>query len=260
MYLLFEYQTVNPFVREFYELILRELETADALAPDLCDAFAEFLDVEIRRHHLLSMKSNEEPKHGEELLEMDEETRVEFETIARRLEKTSAAPCEIPRRLLIAECHYYLRHTKRVLREVQAAMVAGCKSPLLAFSLGYNLFDLAVKEQVSLSPDGRRHEVGDSEAFLARCFEAIEAFLLGIRGKQFDAQILYWVGHMAELIGAHDSARLAYEKCAQRDAQFTKLADQKTNELSEPRASAFAVDPECARRFDSKLFRRLKDV
>lgn len=51
LHLLFQHETVNGFLRDYYRLVYEELTRDESREAALCDLFSEFLDLEIHHHY-----------------------------------------------------------------------------------------------------------------------------------------------------------------------------------------------------------------
>ena len=55
LFLLFEYETLNPFVRELYELVVGRVERAGVAGSEFHDVLSDFLALEIEHYQHISL-------------------------------------------------------------------------------------------------------------------------------------------------------------------------------------------------------------
>ena len=189
------------------------------------------------------MDGGDMPLHGEELLAIGSVAREQIAGIQARALSHQYSPAAA-RGMLVAECAYYLRDVPRVIEHIQAAINAGCQRPILYFSMGYNQFDQAI--QPAIEAGGRLSALGREEfdQAILRCTDSVWSFARALRDEPFDAQIYYWIGVVAETLGANRQALKAYELAALSDPGFAPVLAEKHAALTEgEEAGPAAADP-----------------
>jgi len=238
------FDSYSPFCRAFYRLIYRILSESDERDANVERLFAEFLDIEARRHRGISDAGEGGEIRLLDLLKIANRTREEIETFRRKLPDTISArskSMEVVEHLLRAECHYYLGETEEVVRNLNEAAACGCRDPIIYLALGFNLYCLAVKETTVDGPEVNQRRIVDPEGFAERCHKAVEAFEQGLSGANvpFDAQLYWWIGCVSEMIGEKDEARRAFQAAVEIDpAVFGEEAGKKLADLAPSSADA----------------------
>ena len=114
---------------------------------------------------------------------------------------------------------------------MRKAIDVGCRSPIVYFLLGYNQFELAAQLLMDAGGelDGLDRET--YEAIVYSCTDAAWSFGRGLRDEPFDAQIYYWIGFVAETLGAGEKALDAYRRAVKADFGFAPVCAEKQEAL-----------------------------
>jgi tetratricopeptide (TPR) repeat protein len=178
-----------------------------------------FLAAEFWYHQTLADFGGREKVSHDDLRNVADRRRITLTALVERLAaaKHLAARANVVRHLLLAECHYHLRETRSVIRDLEAALAEGGGHPLVYFALGYNRFDEArevfTDAELSSQADPGRAE----QEFRTACLGAVEAFRSGLTGETFDAQLHFWIGRTLAAAGLFDEAEAALETAGRID-------------------------------------------
>jgi len=239
-----QYTSLSPFSRVFYRFIYDLLRTPGGAAERVAQAFHLFLRIEYRRHQAVRRIVQQGQIDVPEIATVGRSVRDLLERVRRAVVTIEVAhPRQgIIRELVLAECCYHLGHTDSVIRSLRRAIDFGCRHPLAHFALGYNLYASAFKRYRRARNRGQPEPGAGFPAFEAACREAIAAFSRGLGDTAFDAQIHWWIGVIAEVLGEEEEARMAFGQALRADPKHFRERVQKKLESFEhgrrPRRSA----------------------
>ena len=216
-----QFSTLSPFCRLYYRLIYDWLGAAGLDAGKLNRGLHLLLRCECRRHQAVAHIV----QHGKldvlEIVRIGRAVHAVLDRLSRAIERMELAGRDeaMIRELLLAESRYHLGHTEQVIEAFRRAIRLGCRHPLVHFALGYNLYCSAMQRYAR--GDRRKHEIApeDRAAFEETCREAVGAFQQGLGDVRFDAQMLWWIGTLSELIGDWPGARRSFAKAARVDPE-----------------------------------------
>lgn len=227
--LLAEYDTLNGFLAQYYATVFDELTCAPQRDAELVEICAEFFDFEVEHQQRLVQAGHEEAVHAAALTALDPALAAAVSRIAQRLAEREREPRQVEC-LLAAECAYYMRQTDEVIRHLRMAVEAGCYKPVIQFSLGYNYFEKAAEIHSAGRATTAVCAGGDADVVVSLCTQAVRSFAEGLSGEEFDGQIYYWIGFVAEALGVVHHALHAYRHAAALDPSFAPLAVAKEQE------------------------------
>ncbi len=213
------YQTHTPFSQLFCRLIVAWSWEAGDDGAGLRKACLRFLDAELWYHQQLEALSQRESVGYEDLRSLADKRRINLTALSESIGQTgfTSGRANVVRHLLLAECHYHLRETERVVEELEKAVESGGGHPIVHFALGYNRFDRArdlyAEAQSTDAPDTDEVEA----EFQSLCLSAADAFRDGLTGQTFDAQLHFWIGRALAAAGQTDEAEAALETAARID-------------------------------------------
>ncbi len=214
-----DYQTHLPFSQLFCRLIVAWSWEAGEDGAGLREACLRFLDAELWYHQQLAALSDRETVGYEDLRSLADKRRINLTALSETIRgpEFEGGRANVVRHLLLAECHYHLRETEKVVEELEKAIESGGGHPLVHFALGYNRFDRArdlyAEAQSSDVLDAQRMEA----EFQQLCLSAADAFRDGLTGQVFDAQLHLWIGRALAAAGHTDEAEAALETAARID-------------------------------------------
>jgi tetratricopeptide (TPR) repeat protein len=213
------YQTHTPFSQLFCRLIVAWSWEAGADGAGLRKACLRFLDAELWYHQRLAALSDRDSVSYEDLRSLADKRRINLTALSESIHGSDfeGGRANVVRHLLLAECHYHLRETEKVVEELEKAIESGGGHPLVHFALGYNRFDRAR----DLYAEAQSSEVLDAQRrateFQQLCLSAADAFRDGLTGQVFDAQLHLWIGRALAAAGHTDEAEAALETAARID-------------------------------------------
>lgn len=213
------YQTHTPFSQLFCRLIVAWSWEAGDDGAGLRQACLRFLDAELWYHHQLAVLSERDSVSYEDLRSLADKRRINLTALSESIHGSEfeGGRANVVRHLLLAECHYHLRETEKVVEELEKAIESGGGHPLVHFALGYNRFDRAR----DLYAEAQSSDVLDSQRMEAEfqqlCLSAADAFRDGLTGQVFDAQLHLWIGQALAAAGHTDEAEAALETAARID-------------------------------------------
>lgn len=226
-------ETVSPFSVAFYRLILRIV--ADAPREEAGRlACAALLDVELRYHRELKRLAEMSEVAFADLRSAGEKHRIGLESVGDFTQRVATGVNVIAAasQLVLAECHYHLRHTEQVVAALERAEQLGISDPLVHFALGYNRYALALETYTERGEKEGELTVRDPLSFQVQCLRAVGAFENGLTGDALDAQLYWWIGTVLEAAGLTDAAQDAYDRSAALFAENEQREDD-----SEPPAA-----------------------
>ncbi len=211
-----QFDTYSTFSYAFGQLMAVWTTEAGEQAVPMRRLLTDFLDNEIRYHGALAALEERESAGYQDLRSIADKRRIALEDVAESLEGTVSLEgrAEVVRHLLLAECLHHLHQIPQVVRELETAVEAGGRHPLVYFALGYNRFIIAAelhRQQVA----GDREL--DEEIVRGAALSAVEAFQEGLSGEVFDAQLHFWAGQALKLARLDREARAAVETALRID-------------------------------------------
>ncbi len=213
------YRTHTPFSQLFCRLIVAWSWEAGEAGTGVRRACLRFLDAEVWYHQQLAALSERDSVSYEDLRSLADKRRINLTALSESIHgsRFEGARANVVRHLLLAECHYHLRETEKVVEELEKAIEGGGGHPLVHFALGYNRFDRAralyAEFQSSDLIDAQRMET----QFQKLCLSAADAFRDGLTGQAFDAQLHLWIGRALAAAGCTEEAEAALETAARID-------------------------------------------
>ncbi len=231
-------ETVSSFSVAFYRLILRLVAEAPREEAGRL-ACAALLDVELRYHRELKRLSDQQEVSFADLRSAGEKHRIGLESVQDFTQSIAVGvdPLAAISQLVLAECHYHLRHTEQVVAALERAERLGTADPLVHFALGYNRYALALETFTERGEKEGELTVRDPLSFQVQCLRAVGAFENGLTGNELDAQLYWWIGTVLEAAGLTDAAQDAYDKSA---ALFAE-SEQREGKAEPPAAGVGAA-------------------
>jgi len=229
-----QYATLSPFSRLFYRLIYERVYTPAAKANKLEQAFHLLLRCECRKHQAVTRVVHNGRLDVLRIIRIGRAARRIVRRLRQAIERMEPADRNdgITRELLLAACCYQLGETEETNRALRRAIGMGCSHPLLYFTLGYNLYCFALQHCTLIDLQTGGIAAKDRTAFESVCREAISAFRQGLGSGTFDAQLLWWIGAISEILGDRVAARRSFVKAAQVDPEnFVARVEEKLRDL-----------------------------
>jgi len=196
-------QSVPAFSREFYSLIAEEAaHTDDAACLELA---VRLFEVETRFYRQVEAQGPEQAPPAGAM----EKRRIALEVLYERAQTRGRRVdqnAELVRRLIMAECAYYLERHEEVVAHLEYALSHGRTDPLLHFALGHARFLLALQSFVRLELPGAELVVADRAALQSLCLAAVTAFEGALTGGPRDAEVLWWIGRVLMTAGFTEAA------------------------------------------------------
>ena len=201
---LVELPVVPQFSREFYGLIVEWAVQAES--PDPGEWALRLLDTEVRYYQrLIHLEEGETPPPS-----LLEKRQIALEVLSEAVQ-TALAPTdragEMARRLILAECCYFLERSAEVVAHLEHALETGGNDPLLSFALGHARFLLALRSFIHLQVPGAELVVSDQSALQSLCLAAVHAFEGALTGGPRDAEIRWWIGRVLLTAGFTEQAQ-----------------------------------------------------
>jgi hypothetical protein len=201
---LLELPAVPPFSREFYGLIAHWATRARLGLP--ADWTRRLLEIEMRYYRHLEHLVEGEPPPAPAL----ERRQIALEVLHEQAEAAGRQPdpgSEVARRLIMAECTYFLERPAEVVAHLEHALATGGTEATLCFALGHARFLLALRSFVQLRLPGAELVVTDQEALQSLCLAAVNAFEGALTGGPRDGEVLWWIGRVLLAAGFTQTAQ-----------------------------------------------------
>jgi hypothetical protein len=199
-----EMAVVPQFSREFYGLIVAWATQASQPGP--VDWALRLLEIEGRYYRQLDRLEEGQAVPASLL----EKRQIALQVLLERVEAAdlgSDRPGEVARRLIMAECSYFLERSAEVVAHLEQAVESGGTDPLLCFALGHARFLLALRSFVRLQVPGAELVVADQPAMQSLCLAAVNAFEGALTGGARDAEVRWWIGRVLLAAGFTDMAQ-----------------------------------------------------
>jgi tetratricopeptide (TPR) repeat protein len=246
------YETYSAFNQLYCRLVVAWSRAAGSDAGPLAEACERLFEIELWYHRTLADLGERDRVSHDDLRSVADKRRINLTALAEQIEASAPGTPRgrVVRHLLLAECHYHLRETKRVLSDLQAAIASGGGHPLVHFALGYNWFDYAREVLTEAAPSAPSEPDRGEREFRSACLSAVQAFRDGLTGQTFDAQLHFWIGRALAAAGLLDEAEAALETAVRIDPGILGHAPT-SEEGSEARAaepSASETEPSRAPR------------
>ncbi len=201
---LLELPVVPQFSREFYGLIVEWAVQAQDQAP--AEWAVHLLEIEERYYHRLQRVEEGEAPPATLL----EKRQIALGVLNERVEGAGEQPDragEVARRLILAECCYFLERPAEVVAHLESVLNAGGSDPLLSFALGHARFLLALRSFVHLQVPGAELVIADQSSLQSLCLAAVNAFEGALTGGPRDAEIRWWIGRVLLTAGFTEQAQ-----------------------------------------------------
>ena len=206
---LLELPAVPQFSREFYGLIAHWATRAREGVP--ADWTRRLLEIEMRYYRHLEQLAEGEPPGAPAL----ERRQIALEVLHEQAEAAGRQPdpgSEVARRLIMAECTFFLERPAEVVAHLEQALATGGTDSTLCFALGHARFLLALRSFVRLQMPSAELIITDQEAMQSLCLAAVNAFEGALTGFPRDGEVLWWIGRVLLAAGF---TQLAQEILAQ---------------------------------------------
>lgn len=194
---------VPQFSREFYGLIVEWATQADDLRP--VQWALSLLETESRYYRCL-----ERLEEGQTIpASLLEKRQIALQVLLEQVQATDLSDDragEVARRLILAECSYFLERSAEVVAHLEKALERGGTDPLLCFALGHARFLLALRSFVRLQVPTAELVVEDQPAMQALCLAAVNAFEGALTGGPRDTEVRWWIGRVLLAAGFTDVA------------------------------------------------------
>jgi len=201
---LLELPVVPQFSREFYGLIAHWATRAREELP--ADWTLRLLEIEMRYYrHLLPLAEGEPPPAP-----ALEKRQIALEVLHEQAEAAGLQPDrdgEVARRLIMAECTYFLERPAEVVAHLEQALATGGTESLLCFALGHARFLLALRRFVQLQVPSAEFIVTDQDAMQSLCLASVNAFEGALTGGPRDGEVLWWIGRVLLAAGFTETAQ-----------------------------------------------------
>ncbi len=196
-------QSVPAFSREFYGLIAKwAVHTDDAASIALA---VRLFEVETRFYRQVEAQGPEQAVPASAMEKRRIALQVLYERAQARGQRVDPN-AELVRRLIMAECAYYLERHEEVVAHLEYTLSHGGTDPLLHFALGHARFLLALHSFVRLELPGAELVVADRAALQSLCLAAVTAFEGALTGGPRDAEVLWWIGRVLMTAGLAEAA------------------------------------------------------
>ena len=234
-----QYSTLSPFARLFYRLVYEQLDSLGMEMLRLEKAFHLILRCECRKHQAVARVVHHGKLDVLKVVRIGRAMRGTLRRLCRAIEvmETDGYNEAVIRELLLVTCHYHLGNTDKVICGLRRVIEMGCHHALVHFALGYHLYCSAFQRftrlwhaQALLERGTWHGEIAaeDRIGFESTCVDAMDAFKQGLCGSKFDAQLLWWIGTISEVVGDRAGARRAFIKAAHADPEgFATLVEKK---------------------------------
>ncbi len=203
LYRLTEMPVVPQFSCEFYGLIVEWATQAEDARP--LEWALSLLKTETRYYRRL-----ERLDQGQTIpASLLEKRQIALQVLLERLQAADLSgdrAGEVTRRLILAECSYFLERSAEVVAHLEKALECGEPDPLLCFALGHARFLLALRSFVRLQVPTGELVVEDRPAMQALCLAAVNAFEGALTGGPRDAEVRWWIGRVLLAAGFTDVA------------------------------------------------------
>jgi len=216
----------SPLSQALCQLIA-EYATVGADSQRMPELVTQFLNREIRYHHLVDKLSTSEALTPDDLKSLSRKRSIALRDIIERATEatTEMGAGEIARQLLLAECYQQVQEPDKAIAHLEKALTDGADEPLVHFALGYNRFHLALESfgpVVELADDSA-DDGDDLLTFQMACLQAVAAFERALTGQASDSEVYEWIGRILETAGFEEAAGQAFDKAD--DLAYSNRAD-----------------------------------
>jgi len=196
--------------------LIAEYATVEADSQCMPELVTQFLNREVRYHHLVDKLSTSKALTTDDLKSLSRKRSIAIRDIIERATETTTevGTGEIARQLLLAECYQQVQEPDKVVAHLEKALADGANEPLVHFALGYNRFHLALKSfgpMVELADDSA-DDGDDLLTFQMACLQAVSAFESALTGQASDSEVYEWIGQVLETAGFEEAAGQAFDK------------------------------------------------
>ncbi len=203
--------TFPSFCYSFYRIIADYVAECHGPQAEVVRTFFDsFLHLELRYYRELESMVERDHLSGGDMQSLSDKRRIHLEMLI----ESARYPyrdmrCERARHLILAECHYHLHQTDKVVAHLEWAVTAGADASLVYFALGYNRFHLALESFVHPASNPGEWYIVDYPKFQDACLQAVSAFEKALTGGEDDAELYQWIARVLRSAGFPEAADAA---------------------------------------------------
>ena len=230
-----EFDSVPPFTRLYYGLVVSRVSRQTPEARELADLLLWHLEAEVRFHSLLAGLAGRESIQMTDMLSLADKRRISLQETLDRVEalKPRNHRHAATAHLIAAECCYHLDAHERVVAHLERAIQLGSDEPICHFALGYNRYVLAERDYTTAEDGAASSTVRDEANYRSVLLDAVTAFEDGISGGPLDPHLYWWMGTCLERAGFVTAAAHAFEQADGLQDGETALQAEKPAEPTE---------------------------
>jgi len=229
-----ELPTFPPFSHAFYRLIAQYVAKCDESADRLRGLFARFLSGELAYHQGMEDMVRRDQVSVGDLQSLSDKHRIHLRALLEAAHQPTEEPKqELVRHLILAETHYHLRETDRVVAHLEWAVAAGAEHPLVFFALGYNRFALALETFVRPGDNPDEWQIIDFARFQDACLQVVSAFENALGGDAGDKGVYGWIVRVLRTAGFPEAAEEAMQQAGELADEFESDEEETADEVWE---------------------------